>query len=189
MCIRPTPLPEAASTPTEHPLIYVTLGTFFSANLDIFRAAVAGLATEPVEVVVTVGTNQDPDGLAPAPSNARIERFIPQASLLPTCAAVVHHGGAGTTFGALAHGLPQVVIPQGADNFIIASMLEEAGAAHVLQPGEESSDHIRDGVRRILDEPEYARAARRVAAEIAAMPDPKDVADSLRARFGGVADQ
>jgi UDP:flavonoid glycosyltransferase YjiC (YdhE family) len=184
MCIRPTPLPEAASAPTEHPLIYVTLGTFFNANLDIFRAAVTGLASEPVEVVVTVGTNQDPDGLAPAPINARIERFVPQATLLPTCAAVVHHGGAGTTFGALAHGLPQVVIPQGADNFIIASMLERAGVAHVLQPGEESSDHIRDGVRRILEEPEYARAARRVAAEIVAMPGPKEVADSLRARFG-----
>jgi UDP-N-acetylglucosamine:LPS N-acetylglucosamine transferase len=184
MSIRPAPLPEAATAPTERPLIYITLGTFFNANLDIFRAALAGLASEPVEVVVTVGTNQDPDELGPAPSNARVERFIPQASLLPTCAAVVHHGGAGTTFGALAHGLPQVVIPQGADNFIMATMLERAGLADVLQPGEDSSDRIRDRVRRILEEPEYARAARRIAAEIAAMPGPKDVADSLRARFG-----
>jgi UDP:flavonoid glycosyltransferase YjiC (YdhE family) len=112
-----------------------------------------------------------------------VERFIPQASLLPACAALVHHGGAGTTFGALAHGLPQVVIPQGADNFILATMLERAGVAHVLRPGEESSDRIRDAVRRVLQEPGFASAARRVAAEIAGMPSPTDVAETLRARF------
>ena len=123
LTLQPAPLPHMTPQESTRPLVYVTLGTFFNANLDIFRTVLDGLADEPIEVVATVGTDQDPVGLGPVPSNARVERFIPQATLLPTCAAVVHHGGAGTTFGTLAHGLPQVVIPQGADNFDNAAMV------------------------------------------------------------------
>ena len=95
------------------PIVYVTFGTLFNANLDLFRLALAALADEPVEVVMTVGHDHDPAELAPFPANARVERFIPQAELLPSCSVIVHHSGAGTTFGALAHGVPQVILPQG----------------------------------------------------------------------------
>jgi hypothetical protein len=49
---------------------------------------------------------------------------------------IVHHGGTGTTFGALAHGVPQVIVPQGADNYDNAAMCERAGMAVVLRPDE-----------------------------------------------------
>jgi MGT family glycosyltransferase len=140
-----------------------------------------GLADEPIDVVMTVGANGDPAALTPFPANTIVERFIPQAELLPRCQAVVHHGGAGTTFGALAHGLPQLVIPQGADNFAHAAMVEQAGEAVVLLPGEATPSNVRDGVRRILAEPTYADRARRTADEIAVMPGPPEVAEALRA--------
>ena len=141
------------------------------------------LAGEPIDVVATVGEQQDPASLGPIPSNNRVERFIPQAELLPSCAAVVHHGGAGTTFGALSHGLPQLIIPQGADNFEHAAMCETAGATLTLRPGEAISVAIARAVRRLLDEPSFAAASRRAAAEIAAMPGPTEVADTLRTLF------
>jgi len=184
LMLQPAPLPRMAPQQSTPPLVYVTLGTFFNANLDIFRAILDGLADEPIAVVATIGTDQDPAGLGPVPGNARVERFIPQATLLPTCAAVVHHGGAGTTFGTLAHGLPQVVIPQGADNFDNAAMAERARAAVVLRPGEVTAPNVHHAVRRILNEPGYSEAAARAAAEIAAMPAPEAVADDLRARYG-----
>ncbi len=183
LMLQPTPPPQMVPQLSTRPLVYVTLGTFFNSNLDIFRAVLDGLADEPVAVVATVGTDQDPFGLGPVPGNARVERFIPQATLLPTCAAVVHHGGAGTMFGALAHGLPEVIIPQGADNFDNAAIVERAGAARVLRPGEVTVDSVRNAVRQILNEPSYAEAAGRAAAEIAATPTPEAVADDLRARY------
>jgi len=137
-----------------------------------------------VDVVMTVGADQDAAVLNPVPANVRVEGFIPQSTLLPTCDAVVHHGGAGTTFGTLAHGLPHVVVPQGADNFVNAAMVENAGMALVLRPGEAESDDIRDAVRRILRDSSFATAARRTAAEIASMPGPHEVADALRGRYG-----
>jgi len=184
LSLRPSSPLQTTATRGERPLVYVTFGTFFNAEVDLFRAALDGLAGEPVDVVVTVGADQDPAALAPIPANARVERFIPQATLLPACAAVVHHAGSGTTFGALAHGLPQVVVPQGADNFLNAETLERAGVAVVLRPGEFSADNLRGALRRILDEPSYGTAARRAAAEIAAMPGPSEVADAVRSRYG-----
>jgi UDP:flavonoid glycosyltransferase YjiC (YdhE family) len=184
LTLRPAPLPQQIPNPGARPLVYVTLGTSFNANFHIFRAVVDGLAEEPIEVVVTVGADQDPAALAPIPANARVERFIPQATLLPTCSAVVHHGGAGTLFGSLAHGLPQVVIPQGADNFINAEMAERAGVAEVLRPGEVTAESVRDAVRRTLREPSYALAGRKAADEIATMATPDEVASDLRARYG-----
>jgi UDP:flavonoid glycosyltransferase YjiC (YdhE family) len=186
LLLRPVPLPVPAPAPAPgaRPLVYVTLGTFFSANLDVFKAVLAGLAGEPVDVVVTVGSSQDPAALGAVPDNARVERYIPQATLLPRCAAVVHHAGSGTMLGSLAHGLPQVVIPQGADNFINASMLERAGIALALRPGEVTPENARRAVRRILDDPGYLAAARAAAADIAAMPSAAHVAATLRSRVG-----
>ena len=182
--LRPAPLPLAPQMATVRPLVYVTFGTLFNANLDPFRLALDALAHEPVDIVVTVGRDQDPADLAPFPANARVERFIPQAELLPSCAVVVHHGGAGTTFGALAHGVPQVILPQGADNFELAAMCEGAGIAVALRPEDVTPVNLAASVRRVLHTASYADAGRACAEEIAAMPSAADVAQALRTKWG-----
>ena len=184
--LRPAPLPERAVP--EHqggsarPLVYVTLGTFFGSP-EVFRPILSGLADQPIEVVVTVGADRDPGELSPVAHNVRVERFIPQAELLPVCSAVVHHGGAGTTFGSLAHGLPQVVVPQGADNFIHAAMLERAGVGRVLLPGQVTPEEVRQAVNAVLEDTTYRAAAGDIGAEVARMPSPEQVADTLRGRY------
>jgi UDP:flavonoid glycosyltransferase YjiC (YdhE family) len=183
LAMRPVPLPATSPVAAPRPMVYVTFGTFFSTNLEPFRVVLDALAAEPIDVVVTVGEQQDPAGLAPFPVNARVERFIPQAELLPSCAVVVHHGGAGTTFGALAHGLPQLVIPQGADNFEHATMCEAAGTSLTLRPGEVNPEAVAQAVRRLLDEPSFAVASQRAAAEIAAMPSPAETVNTLHTLF------
>jgi UDP:flavonoid glycosyltransferase YjiC (YdhE family) len=180
MHLRPTVLPKAPASTTEPPLVYVTFGTLFNANLDLFRLVLDALADEPIDVVATVGRDQDPAALPPHPANARVERFVPQADLLPTCSAIVHHGGAGTMFGALAHGVPQVILPQGADNFEHAAMCESAGVAVAVQPDELSADTLVDAVRQVLTDASFAAASGRCAAEIAAMPDASSVVESVR---------
>ncbi len=181
VALRPAPLPTVPPVATGRPVVYVTFGTFFSTNLEPFRVVLDALEGEPVDVVATVGERQDPTGLVPFPANARVERFIPQADLLPSCAVVVHHGGAGTMFGALAHGVPQLVIPQGADNFEHAAISDAAGCSLSLRPGDVSPAAIADAVRRLLDEPSFAAASRRTAAEIATMAGPAEIAGTLRA--------
>ena len=181
VALRPAPRPERLATRGVRPVVYVTLGTFFNGNTQVFREILDGLADQPVDVVVTVGGDQDPAALQPVPGNATIERFIAQAELLPTCSVIVHHGGAGTTFGALAHGVPQVIVPQGADNFDNAAMCERAGMAVVLRPDEFSARTVTDSVSAVLREPRFLEAASRTADEIATMADPAEVAGIMRA--------
>jgi hypothetical protein len=179
-----TKLPPMLADLPERPTIYGTLGTMSNSDTSIFRAILDGLADEPLNVVLTIGSSNDPDTLEPVPINARVERFVPQATLLPHCAAVIHHGGSGTMLGALAHGLPQLAIPQGADNFVNAGLLESAGAARSITPGDVDAGRIRAEVRAILDDARYRAAAERVATEIARMPAPRQVAAALRATRG-----
>jgi len=184
--LRPAPLPLAkppalpVSLPKpDAPLIYVTLGTFSNNDLDLFRLVLEALDNEPVNVLATIGPGNDPSALEPLPGNARAQRFVPQAELLPYCAAVVHHAGAGTMFGVLAHGLPSLALPQSADNFKIADCLAAAGLSRTLMPGEVTAASVRAGLRAVLDDAGYRLRAQRLADEIAAMPSPDAVAASL----------
>ncbi len=161
------------------PLVYVTLGTVFN-DPEALRALVAALDGD-VSALLTVGRDVDPAELGPTPARVRVERFVPQAHVLPLCAAVVAHGGSGTTLGALAHGLPLVIVPWGADQFDNAARCEAAGVAVVLPPGETRVDVLRAALRRVLDEPAFADAARAVQAEIAAMPTPEQVVGAIEA--------
>jgi UDP:flavonoid glycosyltransferase YjiC (YdhE family) len=150
------------------PLVYATLGTIFN-DPALLRSLLAGLDQIPA-VLVTTGRDVDPASVGPVPGRIRLERFVPQANVFPLCAAVVAHGGSGTTLGALAHGLPLLLVPQGADQFDNAARCERAGAAIVLRPDELTADAVRASLRRLLDEPSYSGAAGAVAVEIAAMP-------------------
>jgi UDP:flavonoid glycosyltransferase YjiC (YdhE family) len=110
-----------------------------------------------------------------------IRNYIPQHELLPWCDAVVAHGGSGTVLGALAHGLPLLVIPQGADQWNNAEQIVTAGAGLRLLRNDLSVTAVRDGVTTLLREPSYRRAAATIKDEIRAMPSPMDAVVSLEA--------
>lgn len=175
------PVPWAFPEP-DRPLVYVTLGTFANANLELFRLLLSVLVDEPVNVLMTVGSDNDPQALGPTGPNVHVAQFIPQASLLPHCTAAVHHAGAGTTFGILAHGLPSVALPQGADNFTIADRVAAAGAAVAIGPGQLTASALSDALHAVLSQQPYRDSAARLAAEIAEMPSAADVAAGLQVR-------
>ena len=183
IALRSAPLPLRPRERSDRAVVYVTLGTFFGGNTHVFRSVLDGLAGEDAEVVVTVGADNDPAGLGRISENVRVERYIPQADLLPRCSAVVHHGGSGTMFGAVAHGVPQVVIPQGADNFVNAKNVERAGVGLSILPGDLRADEVRRRVRAVLDDRSFAEKAAQLERELAAMASADDVAGELATRF------
>ena len=96
-----------------------------------------------------------------------VRQFIPQHEVLPWCQAVVCHGGSGTVLGALAHGLPVLVAPQGADQWSNAQLVAGAGAGRLLLGDEVTVESVRRDVMALLHTASYAVAARGIAAEIA----------------------
>jgi UDP:flavonoid glycosyltransferase YjiC (YdhE family) len=166
------------------PLVYITFGTVFNEDLELFATAVEAARELPVRVVVTLGPGNDPSALGAQPDNVTVADFIPQAQLLPECAAVVSHAGSGTFLAALAAGVPQLLLPQAADQFLNAQAGVDGGVALTLRPGEVTVASVRNALTRVIDDARMREAAGRGAAEIAAMPGPDAVADELAQRFG-----
>jgi UDP:flavonoid glycosyltransferase YjiC (YdhE family) len=178
----PVPLPEStfwyrpgdrvAMTPRpERPRVYATLGTVFNTESgDLFERLLAGLAEVDADVLVTVGRTVDPAAFGPQPAHVRIEQYVPQAEVLRETDLVVSHGGSGSLTATLAHGLPSVLLPLGADQPHNARRAEELGVARILDAALATAAAVRRAVEEALDDDGIAGRARAVAAEIDGLP-------------------
>lgn len=163
--------------------VHLTLGTLFHGATEVFETALAGLSRLGVNVVVTVGPGTDPRRLGPQPEHVLVAEFAPHALLLPRCDALVTQGGAGTILSALCHGLPHLILPQGADQFVNAATAEAAGVALALTPDARTAYSAAGATERLLTEPSFRRSAQRIRAEIETLPSADDVlADVVGAR-------
>lgn len=142
------------------------------------RDVLDAVADLDVELVVTLSPEQRAE-LGPVPEHVRVVDFVPLAALLPTCAAVVHHGGAGTWSTAVAAGTPQLVVAGMWDNVHRARCLERLGAGRFLPPAELTPDTLRDTLQELLDKPAHAEGAARLRARVLAEPSPAEVVPQL----------
>lgn len=172
--LRPVPYAAPGEIPprTHEKLVYLTLGTAFGTE-SVLTAAIAGLGKLDAQVVVAAPRVQ----LTDLPPNVTVHRWLPQAEVIRQADLVVHHGGSGTMLAALAEGVPQVVLPQGADQFGNATALVAAGAG--VRPDAVSAEAIADCAQLVLKAGHHKEAAGQVAEEIRHMPSPQEVADSL----------
>lgn len=155
------------------PLVYFTLGTVFHVESgDLFERVLAGLRELPVNVIATVGRELDPALFGPQPPHIQLAHYIPQAELLPHCAAVIAHGGSGSVMGALAHGLPMVLLPMGADQPHNAERCVALGVALALDAVAATPESIQRAVTTILADTTYQQKAARLRDEIATLPAP-----------------
>ncbi|MFC4855886.1 glycosyltransferase [Actinophytocola glycyrrhizae] len=170
----------------DKPLVYLVFSTVFDLDDAVLDAVLRGVAALDADVLAVVGSRHD--RVAPRlPGNVRVERFVAQAQVLPHADLVVCHGGSGVFLGALSAGLPQLVIPSGADQFSNADDLVRVGAGMRMMPGEVTSSGVTEAVAALTGSPAYRQAARAIAREIAAMPAPADLVPVLGELAGAVA--
>ncbi len=165
---------------SERPLVYLTFGTVaatvpaFAAALPVAVRSVAGL---PVRVLVTLGQGGDPGALAEVPDNVHVERWVPQAGVLPHASAVVCHGGYGSVLGPLTAGVPLVVSPQFADQPYNAERVAAVGAGVALPLGPPDPDVLREAVGRVLGDARFRSASAAIAEEIRGLPPAGEAVD------------
>jgi UDP:flavonoid glycosyltransferase YjiC (YdhE family) len=167
-------LPPWFDTLDGRPLVYVTLGTVpaFNTAPETLAAIIEALAGEAVDVVITVGNNNDPRDLPPLPPNMRAERYLPQAQVLARSTLAITHGGAGSTIAALAFGLPVLVLPRGAPSqHRLAARCVESGVGLALEPDNVSPSTVHDALRALLENTALRTGAERVRTSIEAQPD------------------
>jgi MGT family glycosyltransferase len=166
-------LPEWIEALPPRPTVYMTLGTVFNRRTDLFAAAIAALRNEPVNLIATVGHDQDPEQFGPQPETVHIARYIPQSLLLSRCAMMVNIAGMNSVRSAFLHGVPLVLVPLVAEHAYNAARCEALGMARVLDAGTVTPDAIREAVRAVLRDSGYRAHAERVRDEVAAMPGPE----------------
>lgn len=177
---------ELERKPDDVRRIYFTLGTTFnSCSGDLVERVLAGLHDFPGRVVATVGRDVDPAELGPQPDRIAVERYVDQATLLPTCDLVISHGGSGSVTGALAHGLPTLVLPLGADQSHNGERLTRLGAGLVLDATSARPDDVAKAVHTLLGDPAYRHAAMAIRTEIAGQPGPELAVAELEALVSG----
>jgi UDP:flavonoid glycosyltransferase YjiC (YdhE family) len=162
-------------------IVYLTMGTVWNRNLDVFRTVIEAVGDEDIALIVTVGRHNDPASLGPQRDNVLVHQYIPQGVLLPRCDAVITHGGSGTTLGALAFGVPLLLLPQGADQYSNAERIVTAGAGLQLLRDDLSVDAVRDSLHAVLDNASYRRAAEGIQTEIHEMPGTRDAIKRIEA--------
>lgn len=107
-----------------------------------------------------------PEGVIPAEDGTFWSgSYAPFGLLLPRAAAVVHHGGVGTTAQALRAGLPQVVVPQAYDQFDNSMRVEHLGVG--VTCGRAQAGGLQASLSRVLGSAQVARRCTDMAARMA----------------------
>jgi hypothetical protein len=167
-------LPRAWGNPDD-PLVYVSFGSVAASQarfVPLYRSVLEVLADQPVRVLLTTGPALSRSDLGPVPANACVEHWWPQAAVLAHATAVVGHGGFGTTMGAVAAGIPQVVVPLFSfDQFLNAERIAAVGAGTTVDASAGSLTDLPAALREVLHRPTYRETAMALAAEVDALPE------------------
>ena len=144
--------------------------------------AVGGL---DLDAVLTLGPAVARDSVL-VPDNIQVVAFADHDRLMPAAAAVIGHGGLGTVLRALAHGVPQLLLPLGRDQAFNADRVEHLGAGMRL-PTDASPGRIQAAVLELLAEERFAARASLAARRIAADDPDRIAGEALErtARRGG----
>lgn len=183
----PGELPGWVENRSERPRICVTLGTILvntqqGESASLLRRCCVTLAGEGFDVVVAVGEN-DLQAVEDLPDGVRVAVNLPLELLLPTCAAVVNHGGSGTVLTAALHGVPQAVFAISPEHTLAGEQLAAYGAGSVRSGYEVSETDIKEAVATVVGA-DVRAAAERLATEMRAMPSPADVVPLLESLAG-----
>jgi glycosyltransferase DesVII len=179
----PAVLPRWLHEPPGRSRIAVSLGT---ANTERFggdfvskASVLEAFADLDVEVVAAMLPAQS-DELGTLPDNVRVAHSVPLHALLPSCSAVVNHGGFGTFAAALMAGLPQLMIStRFADQIFRCTALQREGAGFYLDQREADTATIRDRAARLVGDPSLGLNARRLRDEALAHRTPYELVETL----------
>jgi UDP:flavonoid glycosyltransferase YjiC (YdhE family) len=130
-------------------LIYFSLGSLGSADVQLMRRVISCLSATPHRYIVSMGPLHDQIRLAPNMAGAE---FLPQASVIPLCDLVLTHGGNNTVTECLHFGKPVIVLPLFWDQYDNAQRMQELGLGIRLDTYRFTDAQMHDALDRLLDD-------------------------------------
>jgi UDP:flavonoid glycosyltransferase YjiC (YdhE family) len=155
------PLPEWWDrVDPEVPIVYVTLGS--SGHPGLLPRVLQ--AFENLPVVAAVATAGQP--VDRVPDNVRVADYLPAMKIMERARVVVSNGGSGTTYQAMAAGVPILGLPFNSDQYFAMEGVVREGAGILVRSGLASVDGVRAALHALLEDPRFVEAARRVQADM-----------------------
>jgi UDP:flavonoid glycosyltransferase YjiC (YdhE family) len=165
----PADLARVLDDGSDGPVVAVTSGSVGAAVGDafapFFATSVAAIHAAGARALV-IGAGE---AYRAAPGDPRTYRaeYVPFSRAYPRCAAVIHHGGAGTLGQSLRAGVPTLVAPWGADQFFHGALVERLGVGRVVARKRYTAARARAAVAELLTSASYRARARELAERIA----------------------
>ena len=171
-----------AFLPAGEPPVFIGLGSMdVEAHASDLRVILDAIAGRGRRAILSAGLAEKLDG--PVGDQHFIVGHAPHDLIFPRCAAILHHGGAGTLDTALRAGVPQIIMPRHLDQFWHANALWKGGVApKPLKRGQVTCTEIETALAFALSED--ARAfAKQVADPLISRNGAKEVADFTLSRI------
>lgn len=143
--------------------IYISLGTVFNMAKEFYQLCFEALGRTEHTVVMSVGSRTQIAELGDIPNNFVVRNYVPQTEILQHAKLFITHGGMNSTHEGLYYGVPLIVIPQGADQPIIAGRVANIGAGIQLQMQGLTVDKLQVAVDQVLNQSSYKESAVRMS--------------------------
>jgi MGT family glycosyltransferase len=142
---------EFQAPPGEGALVYVSLGSLGSADVELMRRLVSALAETPHRYFISKGPQHELVELAPNMTGAE---FLPQPAVLPHVDLVITHGGNNTVTESIHFGKPMIVLPLFWDQHDNAQRLAECGLGVRLPSYEFEDAQLHEAIERLIAGPD-----------------------------------
>jgi MGT family glycosyltransferase len=135
--------------------IYISLGTVFNQAIDFYKLCFKAFGNTDNTVVMSIGQKTQISDLGEIPKNFIVKKYVPQIEVLKYTKLFITHGGMNSTNEGLYYGVPLIVIPQSADQPIIAGQVANIGAGIKLQMQSLTANQLREAADHVLNHPSF----------------------------------
>jgi MGT family glycosyltransferase len=163
------------------PLIYLSLGSLGSGDVDLMRTLIATLADTPYRFIVSMGPQHDQLELA---ENMTGAEFLPQVSILSHVDLVITHGGNNTVTEALRFGRPMILLPLFWDQYDNAQRIHETGFGIRLDTYAHAPEELAQAIERLLADTQLGERLSALSSRLAAAPGTVKAADLIERATG-----
>ena len=160
----------------DQPLIYLSMGSLGSADVELMRNLISELAEAPYRVIVSKGPQHDQFELA---ANMAGAEFLPQTSVLPQVDLVITHGGNNTVTESLYFGKPMVLLPIFWDQHDNGQRIDETGYGVRLDTYGHEPEQLEGAIDRLLSDVELAERLDSASRRLQSQPGTERAADLI----------
>lgn len=142
-------------------VIYISLGTAFGKKPKFYHMCFRAFGNSDMQVILSVGSLVDISKLKNIPRNIMVRNHVPQLQILKYLDVFITHGGMNSTAEGIVYGVPLIVVPQAADQYLVARRVEQLGAGIYLKYP--TVNKLRKAVDKILSTEEYKKKCKIIA--------------------------